>query len=48
VCSLAVAYIGRKVYGNWWHVAEAGSNMIWAKPFASLAVIEPLSLVVRS
>ena len=48
MCSLEVAYIGRNVYGDWMHVVEVGSKRIWAKPFAALAVIEPVWPVVRS
>ena len=34
--------MGRKVYGAWLQVADDGWKRTWAKPFAALAVIEPV------
>src|SRR5258705_10830290 len=41
VCSLDVEYIGWNAYGVCVHVDAVGSKFTWAKPFATLAVIEP-------
>src|SRR5437762_5648358 len=41
VCSLEVAYIGWNAYAVWLQVAAVGSKFTWAKPFATLAVIDP-------
>src|SRR5205814_441717 len=48
VCSLEVAYIGWNEYGSSVHWLAPGSNLICAKPFPWLAVMEPDSPVVRS
>src|SRR3989440_6465894 len=48
VCSLDDEYIGRKAYGDSVQVAAAGSKLIWANWFASLAVIEPAWRALRS
>ena len=47
MCSLEVAYIGWYAYGAEWQL-ECGSYSTCRKPFARLAVIEPVSPVVRS
>src|ERR1700719_3523683 len=48
VSSLEVLYIGWKADGRLVQVVAVGSNLICAKPFATLAVIEPVSPVVKS
>src|SRR4029079_15637586 len=48
VCSLEVEYIGWKAYGVCVHVDAVGSKLTWAKPLATLAVIEPVSPLVTS
>ena len=41
VCGEEVLYIGWKSYGIAWQLVPVGSYLIWAKPLAALAVIEP-------
>src|SRR4029078_6791386 len=48
VCSLDVAYMGWKAYGVCVHAAAFGAKLTWAKPLATLAVIDPVSPLVTS
>src|SRR6267142_1736331 len=48
VCSLDVEYIGWNAYGVCVQVAAVGSKLTWAKPLATLAVIDPEPPLVTS